>query len=344
MSVSETNRNPDVDVTNLTAEDASITVVSSDEINADVITVNGTAVAVDGDAQPPETHGDAEHDGTVPSQSAVDAKIDDSEKGVANGVASLNSNTKVPSNQLPAISVTEVYVVNSKSDLTALNANQGDVGVVNDGSSTTSYILTTDDASNIDNWQEMNDTAPVKSVNDQVGDVNLTASDVNAEPSGAIDTHSNETQNVHGVGSSEVASLDDVASKAGNPHGNEAHDSEFAVNGDEQPPEAHGNASHLTNFAEDGDTQPPENHGNEAHNSEYVTASETASDPHGNGAHSKTFAVDGDAQPPETHGNAKHSASFIADGNGNARDIYVIANGASDPASADSGDLIFEKQ
>ena len=33
--------------------------------------------AVDGDEQPPEVHGDTEHDDTVPSQSDVDSKADD---------------------------------------------------------------------------------------------------------------------------------------------------------------------------------------------------------------------------------------------------------------------------
>lgn len=86
----------------------------------------------------------------------------------------------------------------------------------------------------------------------------------------------------------------------------------------------HGNSQHSSTFAVDGDRQPPEDHGNSAHTS--------------------TFAVDGDAQPPENHDNAAHSAAFVADGDGTERRIWVIPNGASDPAGANAEDIIFEEQ
>jgi hypothetical protein len=39
-----------------------------------------------------------------------------------------------------------------------------------------------------------------------------------------------------------------------------------------------------------------------------------------------------------------NGGGVITDGDGTERDIYVIANGASDPASADNDDIIFEEE
>ena len=69
-----------------------------------------------------------------------------------------------------------------------------------------------------------------------------------------------------------------------------------------------------------------------------------ASDPHDNTAHTETYAVDGDAQPPENHGNSAHSQTFVSDGDGTERQIWVIANGASDPSGVDPEDIILEEE
>jgi len=45
-----------------------------------------------------------------------------------------------------------------------------------------------------------------------------------------------------------------------------------------------------------------------------------------------------------THGNEDHTDEFVSDGDGTTREIWVIANGASDPAGADPEDLIFEEE
>ena len=83
-----------------------------------------------------------------------------------------------------------------------------------------------------------------------------------------VDSHSDETSNVHGVGSDDVASTEDVSDiqsssdvdhndtvggTSGTPH-------DHANPGDPQPPEEHGNAAHSETFAVDGDAQPPESH------------------------------------------------------------------------------------
>lgn len=67
-------------------------------------------------------------------QSALDGKLDESARGAANGVASLDSNTKIPAAQLPAIAISSTHVV---ADLTARNAltvEEGDVAIVSDAS------------------------------------------------------------------------------------------------------------------------------------------------------------------------------------------------------------------
>ena len=45
-----------------------------------------------------------------------------------------------------------------------------------------------------------------------------------------------------------------------------------------------------------------------------------------------------------THGNEDHTDEFVSDGDGTTREIWVIANGASDPVGAGTNDLIFEEE
>jgi hypothetical protein len=113
----------------------------------------------------------------------VDARIRLSEKAAANGVATLDANGLIPSNQLPAISITDVIVV---ADIAARDAltigtedNQvqiGDVVIVLDDDNyegnRKSYIW---DGSA---YQILNDGDMVDSVNGYTGTVILTTSDI----------------------------------------------------------------------------------------------------------------------------------------------------------------------
>lgn len=103
------------------------------------------------------------------------------QKAAANGVATLGPDSKVPSAQLPAIAITETFVVNSQAAMLALPAQPGDVAVRTDINQT--FILTADPASTLANWQVLL-TPPdtVLSVNGQTGSVVLTVSDI----SGAV--------------------------------------------------------------------------------------------------------------------------------------------------------------
>lgn len=76
-----------------------------------------------------------------------------SQKGAVNGVATLDANQKIPQNQLPAIAITDTFVVASQSAMLALTAEVGDVAVRSDISK--SFILRVEPASTLANWQEL---------------------------------------------------------------------------------------------------------------------------------------------------------------------------------------------
>jgi hypothetical protein len=93
--------------------------------------------------------------------------------GVANGVATLDSNGKVPQSQIPAVAITNTFVVASQAAMLALTAEEGDVAVRTDQNKT--YILTATPASTLANWQELlTPTDSVTSVDGLIGTVTLT--------------------------------------------------------------------------------------------------------------------------------------------------------------------------
>lgn len=81
------------------------------------------------------------------------AKINTAEKGAANGVATLDANTKIPQTQLPAIAITEVFVVNSEAEQLALTAQEGDVAIRTDEQKT--YIHNGGSAGTMADWTEL---------------------------------------------------------------------------------------------------------------------------------------------------------------------------------------------
>ena len=109
---------------------------------------------------------------------AVDARVA-IQKGVANGLATLGSDNKIPTSQLPALAITDTFVVASQAAMLALTAEVGDVAVRTDLSKT--FILKTAGASTLANWQELlTPSDAVTSVNGQTGAVSLTASGLGA--------------------------------------------------------------------------------------------------------------------------------------------------------------------
>ncbi len=115
--------------------------------------------------------------GHAARKSYVDAqvatRIASSEKGAINGVATLDASGLVPQAQLPAIAITDTFVVANQAAMLALTAEKGDVAIRTDESK--SYILTASPASTLANWQEVlaPGGASVLSVNGLTGAVVL---------------------------------------------------------------------------------------------------------------------------------------------------------------------------
>jgi hypothetical protein len=110
----------------------------------------------------------------APSQNAVfealELKIDSSLLGASGGVAELDANGKLKNDQIPAIAITDVFVVADNDARDALEVETGDVAVVT--STGLSWIY---DGSE---WQELKSDGKVTSVNSQTGDVSLDSDDI----------------------------------------------------------------------------------------------------------------------------------------------------------------------
>ena len=98
--------------------------------------------------------------------------INTSEKGAANGVATLDSGGKLLTTQLPSLAITDSYVVANEAAMLALVAEVGDIAIRTDVSET--YILQALPASTLSNWKKLaTPTDTVTSVNGQTGVVSL---------------------------------------------------------------------------------------------------------------------------------------------------------------------------
>jgi hypothetical protein len=110
-----------------------------------------------------KTGGGIEYTLTLPISSVADLAATLSSKADLVG-------GKIPTSQIPAVSLTEVHAVADTAARDALTVQEGDVAVV--ASESKSYIY---DGSE---WLEINAAAPVQSVNGQTGVVVLTKSDI----------------------------------------------------------------------------------------------------------------------------------------------------------------------
>ena len=131
--------------------------------------------------------------------------------GVANGVATLDSGGKVPQSQIPAVAITNTFVVASQAAMLALTAEEGDVAVRTDLNKT--YILAATPASTLGNWQELlTPTDAVQSVDGRVGTVTL--SDLYAAKTHAS-THASGGTDAVTLAQSQITNLTtDLAAKA----------------------------------------------------------------------------------------------------------------------------------
>ena len=99
-------------------------------------------------------------------------------KNQANGYVGLDAGSKINASYLPAIAITDTFVVANQAAMLALTAEVGDIAVRTDLNK--SFILKTAGASTLANWQELlTPTDVVVSVAGKTGAVTLTPSDVN---------------------------------------------------------------------------------------------------------------------------------------------------------------------
>jgi hypothetical protein len=138
--------------------------------------VTGLQAALNGKAATVHGHAIADVTGL---QVALDGKIGSTEKGVANGVASLDGAGKIPSSQIPSLAIGETFTVNSQAAMLALAAQRGDFCRRLDENKT--YILTVDDPAQLANWAlVLTPDAPVYSVFGRTGAIISAASDYDA--------------------------------------------------------------------------------------------------------------------------------------------------------------------
>ena len=99
----------------------------------------------------------------------ADARIT-AQKGQNNGLCELDANGLVPTNHLPPLAITDVHVVADQAARLALTAQEGDVAIQTDNSSSWIYDGTT--------WIQFGLSGGVLSVNGQTGTVSLTTTDI----------------------------------------------------------------------------------------------------------------------------------------------------------------------
>ena len=112
------------------------------------------------------------------TQTALDAKQSTSEKGSANGYASLDSGGKIPQAQLPAIAITEYLgSVANQAAMLALSGQKGDWCIRSDTGAV--WIISGTDPALLGSWTAMSYPAsPVTSVAGRTGDVTISSEDV----------------------------------------------------------------------------------------------------------------------------------------------------------------------
>jgi hypothetical protein len=127
---------PEIGITDATTA-ARGAMSAADKTKLNGIATGATANATDAQLRDRATHTGAQAISTVTGlQTALDAKLDDSQRGAANGVASLGADGKVPSSELPALAFTNVTVVASIAARDALTGMaEGDVAKVTGGRS-----------------------------------------------------------------------------------------------------------------------------------------------------------------------------------------------------------------
>lgn len=146
---------------------------ATDKLKLDGIAPGATANDSDANLLSRTNHTGVQAIGTVDGlQGALDAKIASTEKGVGNGVASLDGAGKIPTTQIPSLAITETFVVADQTAMLALTAQTGDVAIRTDTAAT--FILQGADPAVLGNWVEI--TTPQTGVQTVGGSAPITSS------------------------------------------------------------------------------------------------------------------------------------------------------------------------
>lgn len=144
-----------------------------DEGGADEVSANEIRSHVDDNTNPHSVTKSQVGLGNVLNVEQIPA----SEKGVADGVAPLDSNAKIPTAYLPPLATVETYVVANEAAMLALDAQTGDMAIRTDTSET--YVLSGSDPSVLGDWTKLaTPTDAVLSVNGETGTVLLDTDDI----------------------------------------------------------------------------------------------------------------------------------------------------------------------
>ena len=146
----------------------------------------------------------------IDAQDAVTLNYITTQKGAVNGIASLDGSGLIPTNQLPALAITQTSVVASQAAMLALTAQVGDIAVRTDVNK--SFILTAEPATSLGNWQELlTPTDSVLSVDGNTGAVSLSGTYLNRTTGQLLGNLDANTFKVTGLGT--PTSNNDAATK-----------------------------------------------------------------------------------------------------------------------------------
>jgi hypothetical protein len=153
------------------------------------------------------------------TQTALDAKVDDSEKGAASGVATLDAGGKLTASQVPAIAISSTHVVANEAAQLALTVQEGDVAVRSDQKK--SYIALNADNVDMDDWEELQTpTDAVQTVNGQSGTVVLDTDDLSE---GSVNKYVSAAQKTKLDGIEAAATADQTGTEIKTAYENESN-------------------------------------------------------------------------------------------------------------------------
>jgi len=175
------------------AEATNATAAATAQTQADLGVANAAAAQTQADlgvanAAVAQTQADLGVANAAAAQTTANAAIPTLEKAAANGVATLDANSTIPTSQLPPLAISTVSTVASEAAMLALVAQSGDVAVRSDLTSAAGNVFMHNGgtAGTIADWTQIDAGGyAVSSVNGQVGNIVLGFADVGADAAGA---------------------------------------------------------------------------------------------------------------------------------------------------------------